>query len=571
MPLKLSSSLTLPNDAVTQTLAFIARKGAGKTYAAGKLTEELLGIGATVIVIDVVGTWYGLRLNASGKGQGLPIAIFGGEHGDVDLNEHQGEALGQLLVNQNLSAVVDISKFRKGERRRFATDFAESLFHHAKSNRSPRMLIMEEAQTLAPQRLQPGEERMLGAFEDIVRLGRNYGIGATLLSQRPQSINKEVLNQVECLFVGQLNGDLDRKAIEAWVSDHKANKDWTHRLPQLERGKMIVWSPQWLKVMKEVEIGRKKTFDASATPELGAPTARPKSLAAVDAVALRSALQAAAPRAHLAKSNTRASAESHELHAVRAELERVRHQTTAAHATLQQTADKLEQALSTATAALRGMQRLLKAGEGAKPTDTAGHPTAQNARAKPSQPASPPATRRRNDASQTTGAARQAGNLAGPEQRILDALAWLESIGVETPEHSAVAFLAGYTVGGGAFNNPRGRLRKRGFVAYVPGDRIQLTDAGRSAANVPDAPLTSATLHERVLERLPGPEQRLLAPLLDAYPKAMHNDELAAAAGYTAGAGAYNNPRGRLRSLGLVEYPAPGQVRARDLLFLRNA
>lgn len=46
---------------------------------------------------------------------------------------------------------------------------------------------------------------MLGAVEDIVRLGRNYGSGCMLLSQRPQSVNKEVLNQVECLFVGQIN------------------------------------------------------------------------------------------------------------------------------------------------------------------------------------------------------------------------------------------------------------------------------------------------------------------------------------------------------------------------------
>lgn len=56
--------------------------------------------------------------------------------------------------------------------------------------------------------------------------------------------------------------------------------------------------------------------------------------------------------------------------------------------------------------------------------------------------------------------------LAGPEQRILDALAWLESVGVAEGEQAAVAFLAGYTVGGGAFNNPRGRLRSLGLVTY---------------------------------------------------------------------------------------------------------
>jgi hypothetical protein len=37
-----------------------------------------------------------------------------------------------------------------------------------------------------------------------------------------------------------------------------------------------------------------------------------------------------------------------------------------------------------------------------------------------------------------------------------------------------------------------------------------------------------------------------------------------------AGAGAFNNPRGRLRSLGLVEYPQPGHVAAKSLLFLEG-
>ena len=36
-----------------------------------------------------------------------------------------------------------------------------------------------------------GQERMLGAMEDIIKLGRNYGIGVSLLSQRPQSVNIE--------------------------------------------------------------------------------------------------------------------------------------------------------------------------------------------------------------------------------------------------------------------------------------------------------------------------------------------------------------------------------------------
>jgi hypothetical protein len=156
--------------------------------------------------------------------------------------------------------------------------------------------------------------------------------------------------------------------------------------------------------------------------------------------------------------------------------------------------------------------------------------------------------------------------LTGPEQRIVDAIAWLESIDVPEPEQSAVAFLAGYTYGAGSFNNPRGALRRKGLVKYLPNDRLALTDEGRHVAKVPSEPLTMEELHRKVLDVLPGPEQKLLKPLLEAYPNVMTNEDLANAAGYTPGAGSYNNPRGRLRSLGLVEY-RDGGVAARSILF----
>lgn len=69
------------------------------------------------------------------------------------------------------------------------------------------------------------------------------------------------------------------------------------------------------------------------------------------------------------------------------------------------------------------------------------------------------------------------------------------------------------------------------------------------------------------LERLPGPEQKLLREALAAYPESLSNDELARRTGYAIG-GAFNNPRGHLRTLGLIEYPDRGMVRARRLLFL---
>lgn len=288
-PIRLGVDLELPENAVTQKFGFIAQSGAGKTYAASKLVEELLEMRAPVVVLDPVGNWYGLRIGADGKAPGFSIPVFGGDHGDVELEPQHGERLARVVVDRNLSAVLDVSAFRKNERKRFVTDFAEAFFHESKRARTARMVVLEEAHLFAPQ-MSRGEERMLGAITDIVRLGRNYGLGSTLISQRPQSINKEVLNQVTALFVGQLSAAHERKAIDQWVVEQGSDRKWLSGLPKLPIGTMVLWSPQWLGTLRTVKIGKKRTLDASATPELGKTLVR-ATPAEIDVGELRAALE----------------------------------------------------------------------------------------------------------------------------------------------------------------------------------------------------------------------------------------------------------------------------------------
>ena len=290
MALKITESISLPNDAVTQTMACIGRKGAGKTYLASLLAEQMLAIRAQVVIIDPVGNWYGLRVAADGKGKGRDIFIAGGEHGDVPILPETGARFAKLIVEKNISIVLDVSGFRQGERKRFAADFAEEFFHLKKAHRSAVHLFVEEAQLFAPQRAGSEEARMLGAFENIIRLGRNYGIGATLISQRPQSVNKEVLNQVECLCVLQVNGVLERKALDEWVQEKGADRKLVNELPGLSQGEGFIWSPSWLRIFKRVNFSKKTTFDASATPEVG-KTTKAALLSTVDVEALKADLK----------------------------------------------------------------------------------------------------------------------------------------------------------------------------------------------------------------------------------------------------------------------------------------
>ena len=276
MKLPFSRELAFPDDVVTQTLAFLARKGAGKTYAAGKLVELLLELGVQCVVIDTVGNWYGLRIAGDGQGKGFDVVVLGGLRGDIPLEPDSGALVADLVADTRRSFVIDISQFSLADRRRFATAFAERLWSRKKAELEPvpLHLVLEESQLLIPQRVMRGEERMVGVFEEIVRLGRNYGIGVSLISQRPQSVNKEALSQAECLVVLQISGAHERKALREWMDAKGVDPRVLAELPSLPVGVAYIWSPQWLRVLKRVHVGKKKTLDSSATPRMGTKLVR---------------------------------------------------------------------------------------------------------------------------------------------------------------------------------------------------------------------------------------------------------------------------------------------------------
>lgn len=289
--LRISKGLTLPDEAVTQTFAILAKRGMGKTYTGAVMAEEMLKQQLQVIVVDPVGVWYGLRSSADGKHAGLEILIAGGEHGDIPITADNGEVLANLVVDNRLSIILDLSLFRKNETVKFMTDFAETLYRR---NRTAVHLFLDEADQFAPQRPMPNEARMLGAIEDIVRRGRARGIGVTMITQRPSVLNKNVLTQIEVLIALRLTAPLDQKAIDEWVKTH-AEEDQRAKfmtsLPSLPIGEAWFWSPGWLEGMfKRVKIRKRETLDSSSTPKAGQAKITAQKMTSMDLDKLREQL-----------------------------------------------------------------------------------------------------------------------------------------------------------------------------------------------------------------------------------------------------------------------------------------
>lgn len=297
MKLKLADDLALPATAVTQTFGILAVRGAGKSNTAAVMAEEMFEAGLPFVVVDPVGSWFGLRSSADGKQPGLPIPIFGGQRGDLPLERGAGELLADLVTSKRLSCVLDLSTFEsEAAKKDFLLAFARRLYT---KNADPLHLFLEEADDYIPQKPMRDEAQLLRAWENIVRRGRARGLGITLITQRSAAISKMVLTQIETLVAMRTTSPQDRAAIEAWVKYHQVREEVLESLASLKTGEAWVWSPHFLGTMKRVQIRRRRTFDSAATPGnlRGDQPRKAATLADVDLAAVKVQMAATIERA----------------------------------------------------------------------------------------------------------------------------------------------------------------------------------------------------------------------------------------------------------------------------------
>lgn len=552
--LKLAAELEVPLEAVTQKWAFLARSGAGKTYAAGKLVEEMIQARAQVVIVDPVGVWWGLRTAADGKGAGIAIPVFGGHHGDVPLEAAAGELVADLVATRRLSVVLDVSSFTKREMRRFVTDFADALFDKKKVARSPVMVVWEECQTFVPQKVGPDAAPMVGAMEDLIKKGRNYGVGTTLISQRPQAVNKDVLNQTEVLVVLQTTGAHERKAIREWIVEQDLDDAVLDTLPSLGTGEAYVWSPGWLRLFRKVKISRKRTYDASATPTFGQEYFE-RPVAPVNLDEVRKAMAGAIERA-----------EQEDPTALRrrvAELERALKQRPAAEPKIVEVSALKEadlQRLEVAAGRVIGeMNAFAKiAGELSGTIAAATKRThLPPAPVRVEAPRVPP----RAPAPSPTGAG------ARLDRGAREMLAVLATRAPQPVTRHQLATLAGYNAKGGTFRTYLSVLRREALIVEQ-GDFVTLTSAGHQAAPDVTRAVTTEDLVELWGAKFDRGARRMLEVLVEQT-QAGHTltrDELGQLTGYDVAGGTFRTYLSALRRNGLLE-ERPNGVQASRTLF----
>jgi uncharacterized protein len=586
----------IPRAALDDRLGFIGTSGSGKTYNAGTAIEILLAVHhARGVIIDPLGVWWGLRLLADGKKpSNFNVVIFGGDHADLPLNEQAGALIGETAACMAESCIIDLSKMpSRSAERRFMVAFLETIYR--KAGGEPFHLIVDEADLFAPQKPQAGDEVLLGHMENIVRRGRVRGFIPWLISQRPAVLNKNVLSQVDGLLAFKLTASQDRDALDAWIegqADKAQGKAIKDALPTFKVGEGIVWLPSQ-GILDRKSFPPKVTFDSSRKPKRGEKLTNRK-LKPLDVGKLKDQLATVVEEA---KAN-----DPKELRKRIADLEAAAKKAPAIDPKAVEEAEKrgfergkeavikeaqrvgqavVVSALTEMKARVNAMVDVIGlATEPVKEAIDAGVKTAKIAfpdvsgsvefktECLASSPklggyTRPPAPAKPGPVATADGS----GSVTPAKQRILDAIAWMASLGNPHVAKDVVAFLADASPNSSAFANNLGALRSAGLIDYPSGGMLQLTEDGVAAANPPEAAPTHAAIMQKIGQKLAPAQMRIVSHAAHVYPNDWEKGALAEAIGASATSSAFANNLGRLRTLGLITYPASGRVRADDRLF----
>ena len=278
MSLNISPKLSLPPEAAVWSIAELAIRGAGKTYAASVFAEELIKNGIPIIVIDGLGVWWGLGVGVNGN-PGLPVVVFGGAHKHISIptklskkgvmvvDEDKLKLMVKAILEARMNAILDTSEFSKGMQRRIVAAFVSELYR-LNAPYGVRHVFIEEADLWCPQKISGDVALSAGAIDDLVRRGGNFNLGCTLITQRSAVLNKDVLSQASTLVVMRILHRLDKQAVQGWVEsvahpDDPRIKKWYDSLAGLKNGEAWVWHPESPEIFERIQFRKRTTLHAT--------------------------------------------------------------------------------------------------------------------------------------------------------------------------------------------------------------------------------------------------------------------------------------------------------------------
>jgi hypothetical protein len=243
--------------------AILASSGMGKSYLTGVLMEETLENKGLLCVIDPEGEHFTLA-------ERYPMMIIGGEHGHLPVDDDGIELYVETMLSGGISLVFDLSEFLDEEQAQWYAKIADAIFVAEQKHRRKVRIVVEEAQIYAPQRTGGGGMKRKAALDPVVvsqklsKRGRKRAIDSLWATQRPASLNKDILSQCNRFWFGGITAEQDYKAVKPFLTEAGIS---FAQIKALQPGQFFLYGKGKTQI---IQVRKRHCRHAGATPEAGA-------------------------------------------------------------------------------------------------------------------------------------------------------------------------------------------------------------------------------------------------------------------------------------------------------------
>jgi hypothetical protein len=578
--MKLSDDVDLDLQRLITTRALLqANSGGGKSWALRRILEQSHGE-VQQIVIDVEDEFYTLR-------EKFDYILVRKEGGDCVPEVRSAALLAHRLLELGVSAIISIYEMKQHERIAFVKAFLDALVNAPKTLWHPVLIVVDEAHVFCPEK-EPAESA--GSVIDLMTRGRKRGFCGILATQRISKLAKDAAAEANNKLIGRAALDVDMKRAGDEIGF--VSKEDRLSLRQLKPGEFFAFGPAVSDVVIPVKVGPVQTTHPKAGSGV-TPVAPPKhKVQSVLAQLVDLPQQAEEQHATIASLKTQVrelktkltiSERAQPKTETKVERKEIPVLKDSQIARIEKLTDRIERILERHIMEAEDIAQRLReelnpindAIAKVKFGNTASTTIHKNEKPRAVVAASPPVDRSTRHAEnprpgQLEGADGQF-KITATQQRILDAIAWYESIGNFLPSTLQVGAIALIDTTGGHFSNTVGPLSSNGLVQRGAGT-ISLTDEGRKYARLPEHISSLADYHDMLRQRVrraksaSGKTLHMLDAIINRGGEDITAGEIGMEVGIDHTGGHFSNTIGPLGTLGLIRR-SHGVISPTEIIF----
>lgn len=262
------------NQVLSNRIAILGMPGAGKSNLVAKLCELLASFGVPLIIFDTKPEYSSMcdrpyfrnPLRASAKN------VTPGKNGNA-------RDFARQVMSDRLQVVLDLRSYRDDNvAAEVMIEIIESIWEYeealkdAGKKRLPCMLVLDEAHYWLSQGQQMSNvskkenketgislnTKLQATFFNLVNIGRSFGMGSIIATQRPANIDKRAIAPAEWKFLMKANQPQDITAYKEFGFGEEARK--------LGKGQAYIIGPGEFADGKVYQIDKRESPDEAETP-----------------------------------------------------------------------------------------------------------------------------------------------------------------------------------------------------------------------------------------------------------------------------------------------------------------